>query len=298
MRAAADRRAGQFRLGRRRSAGGACATPRRGSRRSRIAPARRSREGHRRLPGRITTTTSTSRSVLPARFPNLLVNGAGGIAVGMATNIPPHNLGEVDRRLLSPIIDKPDITIDELMELVPGPDFPTGGSILGRARHPRRLHDRPRLDHHARQDRGRRDAQGPRGDHRHRDPLSGQQGDADRAHRRARAREARRGHLRPARRVRSRRHAHRHRDQARRGRRRRAQPALALHRAAVELRRQHARAERRPAGAADADRHAARLRRFPRGSRHPAHQISCSPRRATTRTCRSASPSRSPISTR
>jgi len=70
--------------------------------------------------------------VLPARFPNLLVNGAGGIAVGMATNIPPHNLGETIDGLLA-LLDKPEITLDELMELIPGPDFPTGASILGRA---------------------------------------------------------------------------------------------------------------------------------------------------------------------
>ena len=70
--------------------------------------------------------------VLPARFPNLLVNGAGGIAVGMATNIPPHNLGEVIDGVLA-LMDKPDITLDELLEHIPGPDFPTGGSILGRA---------------------------------------------------------------------------------------------------------------------------------------------------------------------
>jgi DNA gyrase subunit A len=71
-------------------------------------------------------------SVLPAEFPNLLVNGAGGIAVGMATNIPPHNLGEVVDACLA-YIDNPGITIEELMEIVPGPDFPTGGKILGRA---------------------------------------------------------------------------------------------------------------------------------------------------------------------
>ncbi len=69
--------------------------------------------------------------VMPARFPNLLVNGAGGIAVGMATNIPPHNLGEVIDAVFA-IMDKPDITIDELIEIVPGPDFPTGGVMLGR----------------------------------------------------------------------------------------------------------------------------------------------------------------------
>lgn len=70
--------------------------------------------------------------VLPARFPNLLVNGAGGIAVGMATNIPPHNLGEVIDGCCA-FIDNPDITIEELMEHIPGPDFPTGGLILGRS---------------------------------------------------------------------------------------------------------------------------------------------------------------------
>ena len=70
--------------------------------------------------------------VLPARYPNMLVNGAGGIAVGMATNIPPHNLGEVVDACLA-YVDNPQITIDELMEIVPGPDFPTGGLILGRA---------------------------------------------------------------------------------------------------------------------------------------------------------------------
>lgn len=69
--------------------------------------------------------------VLPARFPNLLVNGAGGIAVGMATNIPPHNLGEVIDACLA-LIDNPALTIDELNNIIPGPDFPTGGIILGR----------------------------------------------------------------------------------------------------------------------------------------------------------------------
>ncbi len=71
-------------------------------------------------------------SVLPARFPNLLVNGGGGIAVGMATNIPPHNLGEVIDACIA-LIDRPDMTIAELTEIVPGPDFPTGGAILGHA---------------------------------------------------------------------------------------------------------------------------------------------------------------------
>ena len=123
--------------------------------------------------------TEQEPTVLPARFPNLLVNGAGGIAVGMATNIPPHNLGEVIDAVLA-LIDEPEITIEELMEIVPGPDFPTGGSILGRAGIRAAYHHRARLGHHARQGRDRGAPQGARGAHRHRDPLSGQQGDADR----------------------------------------------------------------------------------------------------------------------
>ena len=76
--------------------------------------------------------TSQEPAVLPAPFPNLLVNGSSGIAVGMATNIPPHNLGEViDACNL--YLDNPGVTIDEIMEVLPGPDFPTGAQILGRA---------------------------------------------------------------------------------------------------------------------------------------------------------------------
>jgi DNA gyrase subunit A len=70
--------------------------------------------------------------VLPAKFPNLLVNGASGIAVGMATNIPPHNLGEICNACIA-LIDKPELSVEEIVALVPGPDFPTGGIILGRA---------------------------------------------------------------------------------------------------------------------------------------------------------------------
>ncbi|MDB5597152.1 MAG: gyrase, subunit [Hyphomicrobiales bacterium] len=70
-------------------------------------------------------------AVLPARYPNLLVNGAGGIAVGMATNIPPHNLGEVIDGVFA-MMDQPDISVEDLLQIIPGPDFPTGGSILGR----------------------------------------------------------------------------------------------------------------------------------------------------------------------
>ncbi|MDO5647344.1 DNA gyrase subunit A [Paracoccus sp. (in: a-proteobacteria)] len=71
-------------------------------------------------------------TVLPARFPNMLVNGAGGIAVGMATNIPPHNLGEVIDATLE-LIDNPDLPTERLLDIIPGPDFPTGAMILGRS---------------------------------------------------------------------------------------------------------------------------------------------------------------------
>ena len=71
-------------------------------------------------------------SVLPAEFPNMLVNGAGGIAVGMATNIPPHNPGEVVRACKA-LIDNPELSLEELMEIIPGPDFPTAALIMGRS---------------------------------------------------------------------------------------------------------------------------------------------------------------------
>jgi len=76
--------------------------------------------------------TTEEPKVLPARFPNLLVNGSGGIAVGMATNIPPHNLSEVVNGCIA-LIDNPAIELPEIMEIIPGPDFPTGAKILGRA---------------------------------------------------------------------------------------------------------------------------------------------------------------------
>ena len=75
--------------------------------------------------------TEREPSVLPAQYPNLLVNGAGGIAVGMATSIPPHNLGEVIEGALA-LIDDKNIKINELMKHIPGPDFPTGGIIIGK----------------------------------------------------------------------------------------------------------------------------------------------------------------------
>ena len=75
--------------------------------------------------------TEKEPAVLPARFPNLLVNGSNGIAVGMATNVPPHNLGEVIDGTIA-YIDNPEITFEEMLQIIPGPDLPTGGLIMGK----------------------------------------------------------------------------------------------------------------------------------------------------------------------
>ena len=96
-------------------------------------------------------------TVLPSRFPNLLVNGSQGIAVGMATNIPPHNLGEVIDATLH-LLDNPEATPDDLMAFVKGPDFPTGAQILGR----QGILDAYRTGRGSREDaRGRRDRGAP-----------------------------------------------------------------------------------------------------------------------------------------
>ena len=116
--------------------------------------------------------------VLPSRLPNLLMNGSSGIAVGMATNIPPHNLGElVDG--ITYYVDNPDCTIDELMQFIKGPDFPTGGVICGE-RGIEAMYKLGVVAHGARQGRDRR-VQEQRGDHHHRDFLHGEQGGDDRA---------------------------------------------------------------------------------------------------------------------
>ena len=101
---------------------------------------------------------------LPARFPNLLVNGAGGIAVGMATNIPPHNLGEVIDACVALMLIIPQLSIEDLIAIVPGPGFPTGAhQCLGRQRHPRHAyHHGARLHRHARQDVASRKLRGDR----------------------------------------------------------------------------------------------------------------------------------------
>ena len=111
-----------------------------------------------------TTAAPQEPMVLPARYPNLLVNGSAGIAVGMATNIPPHNLREVaDGAQWA--LEHPDATREELqdalIERIKGPDFPNGALIVGTRGHRAGLPHRPRLDHPARGDRDRRGQQGP-----------------------------------------------------------------------------------------------------------------------------------------
>ena len=123
--------------------------------------------------------TEQEPKVLPAAFPNLLINGGNGIAVGMATNIPPHNPGEIIDATLA-LIAEPDTSLDDLMRIVPGPDFPTGGIIVGRSgiraafetgRGSITIRARARI---------RGDGARPRSDHHHRDPVPGEQGDAAR----------------------------------------------------------------------------------------------------------------------
>jgi DNA gyrase subunit A len=189
-------------------------------------------------------------SVLPSRLPNLLVNGSSGIAVGMATNIPPHNLVETITGCLA-VLDKPELTVDELMDIIPAPDFPTAGIIYGLegVREGYRT-GRGRVVIRARTHyRGARQGQSP-GDHRRRDPLSGEQGEPAHPHRRAGAREEARGHLRPARRVGQVRHARV--IELKRGEvpGHRPQQPLQDDAAAGQLRHEHGRAGGQPAAAA------------------------------------------------
>ena len=210
--------------------------------------------------------------VLPAKFPNLLVNGAGGIAVGMATNIPPHNLGEVIDACIA-YLDNPAITIDELVEIVPGPDFPTGGLILGRTG--------IRSAYHKGRGsilmRGRVTTETVR---KEREALviteiPYQVNKAAMVEKIAElVREKRiegiadiRDEFGPPG------HARGDRAEARRHGRRGAEPALPLLAAAILLRRQHGGADRRQAGAAQSQGHDPRLHRVPRGGDRPPHQV-------------------------
>ena len=127
--------------------------------------------------------TRTEPTVFPAAFPNLLVNGGTGIAVGMATNIPPHNLGEVIDGICAQI-DDPDITIEGLMKYVKGPDFPTGCAILRHRGRQTISRDRPRQHEGARQGGRRRAQRQPRTDRHHGNSLQREPRHPGRAHRR------------------------------------------------------------------------------------------------------------------
>ena len=242
-------------------------------------------------------SSGSEPKVLPARFPNLLVNGAGGIAVGMATNIPPHNLSEVVDGCIA-LIDEPAIEPAGADADHSRPGFPDGRHHPRPRGHQECLRDRARLRRHARAHAFRADPRRPRGDHHHRGSLSGEQGDDDREDGGTGARQAHRGHFGPARRIRPAGLSRRHRTEARRRRRRHPEPALPLYAAADLLRMQHGGAERRQAGAADADRHAQGFRRASARRSSPAARNICCARRGNGRTCSSAWPSRLPISTR
>ena len=188
--------------------------------------------------------------VLPARFPNLLVNGSQGIAVGMATNIPPHNLGEVIDATIH-LIDNPEATPDDLMAFVKGPDFPTGGYILGRAG----IMDAYRTGRGSVKMRAKAAIEeGKRGgypDRRHRDAVPDERVVGRQPHPGTGRRRRPRRHRRRQRRLRRRQDEPRHHAQARRQRQRRAQQPVQADAAADQLRRQHGRARRRRAAHAE-----------------------------------------------
>ena len=210
--------------------------------------------------------------VLPARFPNLLVNGAGGIAVGMATNIPPHNLGEVIAACKA-YMDDPGDHHRRADRDRPRPRFPDRAADPRPGRRAQRLSYRPRLDHHARPPRDRGRPRRPPLDRADLHPLPGRQERPGREDRRGRQGQADRGRLRHSRRIEPRGRPGRHRPEARRHPRRRPQPALAAHPGPVELPGQHARDPRRPARDAEPARHHRGLRPLPRGGDHPARQV-------------------------
>ncbi len=211
-------------------------------------------------------------SVLPARFPNLLVNGAGGIAVGMATNIPPHNLGEVIDGCLA-MMDNPAITIDELFEIIPGPDFPTAPLILGQsgARAAYREGRGSILQ------RCRHEIETGRNDRRSivLKSIPYQVGKAGLVEKIADAAKDKRiegiSDIRDE--FEPRRHARGHRAEARRLARGRAEPDLALYSCAIELPGQHAGDPWRASGNAEPAGHTAELHPFSRRRHHSPHQV-------------------------
>ncbi len=229
--------------------------------------------------------TRLEPTILPSRFPNLLVNGSAGIAVGMATNIPPHNLAETIDATVA-YIDNPQIDVAGLMQHIKGPDFPTGGTILGW----QGIKDAYETGRGRVVDAGqgahRADPPGQGGDHRHRDALPGVQGrraqrrlGADQEDRRGREQRPREGRLRPARRVGQVGRPAGDRAQARRDPQGRAEQPVQVHAAAEHVRREHRRAGGRRAAHALAARGHRRVRAAPaRGGGAP-HQARAAPAR-------------------
>ena len=216
--------------------------------------------------------------LLPARIPNLLINGRSGIAVGMATNIPPHNLGEIVEGCLL-LLRNPEREHRRADRADPGTGLPDRGHHLRRRRRARGLSHRTRARRDARADALRGDRPRPaHGDHRRRAAVPGEQAGAARAHRRAGQREEARGHLRHPRRVGQVRHAGRHRAEARRGRRGRAQQPVQADAAAGHLRHQHGRAGRRPAAPAEPQADARVVPRAPARGGHAPHRLRAAPR--------------------
>ena len=213
--------------------------------------------------------------VLPARFPNLLVNGSAGIAVGMATNMPPHRLDEVTAAIVE-LIDKPEANVDDLMRHVKGPDFPTGAIVVGQGRHPRRVPHRARPHRHARARPHRGAARREDGDHRHRAPLRGQEGRRvrrDHEDRRALQGEGPHRDLRRRGLLGQVRDADPDRPQARGDPAGRPEQALQAHVAPDDLRLQRGRARRRRTADALAARARHALPRLPARDRRPPLEV-------------------------
>ena len=209
--------------------------------------------------------------MLPARFPNLLVNGAAGIAVGMATNIPPHHLAEVVDAIVA-LIDDPETDVEALMKLVKGPDFPTGAIIVGRSG----IRDAYRTGRGRIVMRARAHIEELRGgrtrDRDHRAALRREEGRRrrrDQEDRRPRPRQGAERDLRPRRPLRQERDADPGRAEARRRAAGGAEQALQAHGAPVDLRLQRGRARRRRAAHAVAARARPPLPRLPARGRHP-----------------------------
>ena len=241
--------------------------------------------------------TEKEPHVLPARFPNLLVNGGNGIAVGMATNIPPHNPGEIIDATLA-LIAEPDTSLDELMRIVRGPDFPTGGIILGRSG----IRAAFETGRGSITIRARAEFEEIRRDREaiviteipyqvNKSTLLERIGELVRAKQIEGIGEMRDESDRSGMRI----VIELKRDATRRGG---AEPAVPLHPAADQLRREHAGAGRRPAAPDGAEGRAAVLHRVPRGRDPAPRPLRTRARRATGRICWSGSPSRWRTSTR